>query len=137
MTEPRVPARVDRTTALTIAARIHTGRGTSPYRVVQDAEVIADYLRTGDLPEPIAIVEVPNRISDEDLATMQARLPSMRVQRVPPGSEQPWRPELEEITIRPRWWRRRPLDPVAVIGLTSCGIGIAAGLTLLAYLVTR
>lgn len=125
MTEPRVPARVDRATALTIAARIHTGRGTSPYRIVQDAEVIADYLRTGEVVEDPALAEAEaafkEAIANGHGATMW--IPGGEVNYEPP---QP----------RRRWWQRRPLDPVAIIGLMAAVVGLAAGLMLIGYLAT-
>lgn len=123
-------ARTTRTTALTIAARIHTGRGTSPWRLVQDAEVIADYLRTGQIPEPSGILTNPATLPTYD--------------EIPLGQGWKWlreRPEGEAGIVaatgsgqKHRWWQR--LDPVATIGLTAAAIGLTAGLVFICYLVT-
>ena len=53
MTEPRPHAtpdqRTTRTTALTIAARVAGCSGRTPYQVIADAEIYADYLRNSNI----------------------------------------------------------------------------------------
>ncbi len=79
-------ARITRTTALTIAARTHQGRGTSPYRLIQDAEIIAEYLRTGDV------------IEDPQLAHWREMFENSKGGAIIVLPSDP----------RRRWWQRRP-----------------------------
>lgn len=90
-------ARTTRVTALNAAARIHAGRGTSPYRVIADAEVLGEYLRIGVVVEDPAIAESMERF-------VQAAKDGHSASVVLPGYELTYEPPKPE--PRRRWWRR-------------------------------
>jgi hypothetical protein len=92
-----------RVTATVIAARVHAGRGTSPYRLAADAQVIAEWLRTGVVVEDPALAELQQRFmkATNDGVGMNVVLPDYEMTYTPP--EPP----------RRRWWRRDPTKRAA------------------------
>lgn len=70
MTDPTAPRpvtpdpRTTRVTALSLAARLHQGDRSSPYRLIEDTEVIAEYLRTGVVPEDPMVSQLRSKFSE-------------------------------------------------------------------------
>jgi hypothetical protein len=106
-------------TALVVVGRVHTGRGTSPYRLAQEADILAAYLRTGAVVEDPLIAESMERFAKaaESVLGATVMLPGVQVTYTPPRAEDvldaaggwsiwPWRRRRQQREIdERRAWR--------------------------------